>query len=117
MGQRDRASTTLRAGDSRTPPTTRRWRLVLHDDDTDADAPLVATRHSLGRTAGWSGHGTPPVRDQKFTFSANCMLRLSAIVVAIRPAFGLPMLAFGKPKAGWLNRLNASHRNSRFERP
>jgi hypothetical protein len=55
--------------------------------------------------------------DQKFSFSANCMLRLSAIVVVIRPAFGFPMLALGKPKAGWLNRLNASHRNSRFDRP
>ena len=54
---------------------------------------------------------------QKFSFNANCMLRLSAIVVVIRPALTLPMFAFGKPKAGWLNRLNASHLNSRFVRP
>ncbi len=55
--------------------------------------------------------------DQKLTFNANCMLRLSTMVVVMRPAFGLPMFWFGKPKPGWLNRLKASHRNSRFERP
>jgi hypothetical protein len=32
------------------------------------------------------------------------------MVVVIRPALGFPTFWFGKPKPGWLNRLNASHR-------
>ena len=34
------------------------------------------------------------------SFSANCIERLSAIVVVMRPTVGEPMFAFGKPNCG-----------------
>ena len=59
----------------------------------------------------------PGVRTQKFNFSENCIDRLSTTVDVIRPAVGESKFWFGKPKPGWLNRLNASHRNSTLVRP
>src|SRR5262249_54508070 len=64
-----------------------------------------------------SGPEPNPSCPQKLNFNANCMLRLSSSVDVILPAVGLPMFAFGNPNPGWLNRLNASHRNSMFDRP
>src|SRR3954471_6496883 len=49
---------------------------------------------------------------QKFSFNENCIERLSTDVEVMRPAVGESKFWLGKPKPGWLNRLNASHRTS-----
>src|SRR6185436_14217997 len=71
-------------------------------------------KRKAGAVDGLRGASPPPPTPPggyPSSFRADCIERLSAIVVVIRPAVGEPMFWFVKPNCGVLKRLNASARN------